>query len=140
MEPIQIEVLINAPVEIVWNCFTQAEHIMQWNHAGDDWHCPKAELDLSVGGKFNYQMAAKDGSFSFDFWGYFKEILEHEKLAFSLGEDLGENRWVQVLFRQQNQQTKVTEFFVPENENNAELQKQGWQMILNNFKLHCENL
>jgi uncharacterized protein YndB with AHSA1/START domain len=140
MDWIEISTTIYAPIKTVWDAYTKAEHITGWNFASDDWHCPSAEIDFKVGGKFSYQMSAKDGSFSFDFWGYFREIQTHTRISFSLGEDLGSNRSVEIVFTETESGVTVVERFVPENEHEAEMQKQGWQMILNHFKSYCESL
>ena len=127
---ITIETTINAGVEVVWEKFTNPNDVMNWNNANDDWHTPKATNDLQVGGKFNYTMAAKDGSFSFDFWGIYDNIILHETIAYTLGD----GRKVSVSFTKNNDVTIVSETFEAESENPIELQQQGWQAILNNFK------
>lgn len=138
MEMLEVQTEVHAELERVWRCFTQPEHIIHWNFASDEWHCPEAKSDFEVGGKFSYQMAAKDGSFSFDFWGIFQEIVPNHKIKFSLGEDLGTSRFVEVKFVFDMGVTRVTERFVPESENPVDMQQQGWQLILDNFKKHCE--
>lgn len=140
MQMIEVEVLVQASLEKVWNCFNSSEHITGWNFASDDWHCPSSEVDFQVGGKFNNAMAAKDGSFSFDFWGHYREITPMSRVVFSLGEDLGESRNVEVEFFETEAGVKVVERFTPEDQNSEELQRQGWQMILNNFKKYCESI
>lgn len=132
---IVVESTINAPIEKVWACYTEPTHIMQWNNASPDWHTPKAENDLRVGGKFSSIMAAKDGSFSFDFWGIYDEVVANERIAYTLGDD----RKVSVDFKSDGSQTVVTTVFEPESENSHELQKAGWQAILDNFKKHVES-
>lgn len=132
---IVVESPINAPIEKVWACYTEPTHIMQWNNASPDWHTPKAENDLRVGGKFSSTMAAKDGSFSFDFWGIYDEVVANERIAYTLGDD----RKVSVDFKNDGSQTIVTIVFEPESENSHELQKAGWQAILDNFKKHVES-
>lgn len=132
---IVVESTINAPIEKVWACYTEPTHIMQWNNASPDWHTPKAENDLRVGGKFSSTMAAKDGSFSFDFWGIYDEVVANERIAYTLGDD----RKVSVDFKSDGSQTVVTTVFEPESENSHELQKAGWQAILDNFKKHVES-
>ena len=132
---IVVESTINAPIEKVWACYTEPTHIMQWNNASPDWHTPKAENDLRVGGKFSSTMAAKDGSFSFDFWGIYDEVVANERIAYTLGDD----RKVSVDFKNDGSQTIVTIVFEPESENSHELQKAGWQAILDNFKKHVES-
>jgi uncharacterized protein YndB with AHSA1/START domain len=134
MNKIIVETTIDAPLEKVWQCWTQPEHITKWNFASDDWHCPSAENNLVVGGEFHYAMAAKDASFSFDFWGTYNKI-ETEKL---LEITLGDGRKMSVIFERNEAGTIVTEVFEPETTNSLELQKTGWQLILNNFKQHVE--
>ena len=131
---ITVETSINAPIEKVWNCWTLPEHITNWNHASDDWHCPAAENDLRPGGKFSYTMAAKDGSFSFDFSGVHTAItLQH-----NINTILDDGRKMEVTFKEKDGKTKVVESFEAEDINTIELQKGGWQAILDNFKKHTE--
>jgi len=47
---ITVETIIEAPIHKVWDAWTNPEHIVQWNYASDDWHCPKAAVDLTPGG------------------------------------------------------------------------------------------
>jgi uncharacterized protein YndB with AHSA1/START domain len=131
---ITTEVTVLKPVQQVWDCWTKTEHIVKWNYAGDDWHCPSAEVDLRPGGRFSSRMEAKDGSFGFDFWGNYEEV-ELLKLLKSV---LGDKRTVHVHFYDLGAQTKIVQTFEAEGENSLELQQQGWQMILNNFKNYTE--
>lgn len=137
MEPkrIRIDTIIKKSISDVWNAWVNPDDITQWNHASDDWHCPKANSDLKVGGKFNYRMEAKDGSANFDFKGTFTKIEENQTIHF----ELADNRRVTVEFCQTQLGVRVVEEFEAENENPAELQRQGWQSILNNFKSHVES-
>jgi len=141
MEPLVVKVVVNASIEQVWNSFTEPHHIRGWNFASDDWHCPKADSDLRVGGKFCYTMAAKDGSMQFDFWGHFRVVKPMQSLEFSLGEDLGSSRWVRVDISEMldGSGVLVEEQFVPEDQNPLEMQQMGWQMILDNFKKYTES-
>lgn len=132
--PITVSADINAPVERVWECYNTPEHITQWNFASDDWHCPSAENDLKVGGKLSSRMEAKDGSAGFDFGGTYTEVVENEKVAF----DMDDGRKVEVVFAPENGSVKVNVTFDPEEENSRELQQQGWQAILDNFKKYVE--
>jgi uncharacterized protein YndB with AHSA1/START domain len=132
---ITIEALIEAPVEKVWKYWTEPAHIVKWNNASDDWHTPHAENDLRVGGKFLARMEAKDGSFGFDFGGVYTEVKQYEKIDYVLGD----NRTVKITFISNGNQTKVLETFDAENQNSLEMQRTGWQMILNNFKKHVES-
>jgi len=131
-----VETTIHAPIEKIWICFTTPAHIMQWNSASSDWHTPKAENNLVVGGRFNYTMAAKDGSFSFDFLGVYDEIILHKRIAYTLGD----GRKVTVDFKNMDQQTLITETFEAESQNDPARQKAGWQAILDNFKRYVQEV
>jgi len=130
MMKITVETLVNAPIEKVWKYFTEPAYIKQWNNASDDWHTPKATNNLSIGGRFSYTMAAKDGSFSFDFGGVYDDIQENKYIAYTLGD----GRKVDILFSSTGENTKITETFEAEEQNPIERQQGGWQAILNNFK------
>jgi len=127
---------VNAPVEKVWKLWTAPEHITKWNSASEDWHTPSATNDLRAGGKFTSRMEAKDGSMGFDFGGVYDEVKENELIEYTLGD----NRKVKVVFSQQEGCTKVVETFEPETMNSHELQRGGWQAILNSFKKYAEGL
>lgn len=126
---------VNATIEKVWDCWTRPEHITQWNQASDDWHCPGAENDVRAGGKFSFTMAARDGSFSFDFGGIHDEVIHHKKIVSTMGD----GRKMQVSFEEKNGKTLITENFEAENMNSLELQRGGWQAILDNFKKYTES-
>ena len=131
---ITIETTINAPVEKVWKFWTLPEHITKWNSASDDWHTPRAENDLRAGGKFAARMEAKDGSFGFDFGGVYDDVKTNELIEYTLGD----GRKVAVHFTPNGNETKVSETFEVENTNSIEMQRGGWQAILNNFKKYVE--
>jgi uncharacterized protein YndB with AHSA1/START domain len=132
---ITVEVLVQAPINTVWTKWTTPADIMQWCAASDDWHAPKAENDPKTGGKFMTRMEAKDGSFGFDFEGVYSNVITNELIEYAMPD----GRKVQIKFRAQGNETLVTETFDPENENPHEMQKTGWQAILNNFKKHVES-
>jgi uncharacterized protein YndB with AHSA1/START domain len=134
--PISIEVSIKAPVEKVWELWTKPEHITQWNAASDDWHTPRAENDLRTGGKFSSRMEAKDGSMGFDFGGTYDEVKDHELIAYTMDD----GRKARITFVPLGNATLVKEDFEAESENSREMQENGWQSILNNFKKYVENL
>lgn len=131
---ITVDVTVNKPVEYVWQCFTQPEHVVKWNFASDDWHCPFAENTLTPGGMFKYTMAAKDGTVSFDFEGVFDQIEINKHLSYILGD----KRVVSIDFIEMNGTTQVVESFEAEGSNSVEMQRSGWQAILENFKKHVE--
>ncbi|MBK7038589.1 MAG: SRPBCC family protein [Bacteroidetes bacterium] len=131
---ITVEALINAPIEKVWEFWTKPEHIMVWNAASDDWHTPSATNDLRTGGKFTSRMEAKDGSFGFDFEGIYDEVINMELIKYSMAD----GRKVQVDFIKEGNNTQIIEKFDPESVNPIDMQKTGWQAILNNFKKYTE--
>jgi len=131
---IKIETIVAAPVEKVWNFWTQPNHIINWNFASDDWHCPWAKNDVREGGKFVWRMEAKDGSFGFDFSGEYTKVKQNELIE----ETLDDGRRVKITFKENGNQTHVTEVFEAETENPVDMQKNGWQSILNNFKKYAE--
>jgi uncharacterized protein YndB with AHSA1/START domain len=133
---ITIEATVNAPIEKVWNSWTKPEHITQWNQASPDWHCPKAANDLRVGGEFSATMAAKDGSFSFDFGGKYTKVENHKTIE----SVLGDGRTIKTTFSASPAGVKVIETFEAEGTNPVEMQRAGWQAILDNFKKHTETL
>ena len=131
---ITVETTVNAPIEKVWSYFTQPQHVKNWNNASDDWYTPRAENDLQVGGNFVYRMEAKDGSFGFDFGGTYDAVNENEYLEYTIGD----GRKVKISFIPQGTSTKVIETFEAETTNSVELQRTGWQSILDNFKKYTE--
>jgi uncharacterized protein YndB with AHSA1/START domain len=125
-----IETEVAAPIEKVWDYWTNPLHISQWNHASEEWHTPHAENDLRVGGEFLYRMEAKDGSFGFDFIGVYQEIIPFQRIHYILGD----GRKVTVLFSIKENLTTIREIFEPENMHPWGFQKSGWEAILMNFK------
>jgi uncharacterized protein YndB with AHSA1/START domain len=131
---ITIEATVNAPVEVVWDLWTAPEHITQWNNASPDWHTTKAENDLRAGGKFLSRMEAKDGSFGFDFGGVYDQVITNELIAYTLGD----GRKAKISFINEDEETKIVTVFEAESQNSIEMQKGGWQAILDNFKKYAE--
>jgi uncharacterized protein YndB with AHSA1/START domain len=132
---ITVETIVNAPVEKVWKYWSLPEHITKWCAASDDWHAPKAENDLTVGGKFTTRMEAKDGSFGFEFGGVYDKVKTNELIEYTLGD----GRKVEIHFTANGNQTKVVETFDAESTNPVEMQRGGWQAILDNFKKYTES-
>lgn len=133
---ITVESTVNAPAEKVWETWTMPEHITRWNSASDDWHSPRAENDVREGGTFNIRMEAKDGSFGFDFGGVYDVVKKQEHIAYTMGD----GRKVDVKFSENGGRTTVTEKFEAEDTNPHELQRGGWQAILDNFKKYTETI
>ena len=137
MPEITVSTTVNAPIARAWEAFTMPDHITQWNFASPEWCCPSATNDLRVGGEFSSRMEARDGSVGFDFTGVYTNVQPLEHFAYVLGDE----RRVTVSFEAvSSEQTKVTEVFDPETVNPEELQRGGWQAILDNYKKHVEAL
>ncbi len=133
---ITVQTTINAPMEKVWECWISPKHITQWAFAQDDWEAPAAENDVREGGKFNTRMQAKnDKTQGFDFAGTYTAVTEHKLIEY----DMDDGRHVKIEFSQLPDGVKIVQTFDPENENPEEMQRQGWQSILDNFKKHAEN-
>jgi uncharacterized protein YndB with AHSA1/START domain len=131
---ITVQIIVNASIEKVWEYWNQPEYITKWAFASDDWEAPESENNVIVGGKFKTHMQSKDKKEGFDFEGTYTAVKEHELIAY----DMSDGRRVKVVFEQTPEGVKVTETFDPENENSEEMQRVGWQAILNNFKKSVE--
>ena len=130
-----VETKVEASLSTVWNAWINPDDITSWNYASDEWQCPRADINLEVGGKFSYRMEVKDGSAGFDFEGIFTHITTNESIHF----ELDDNRVVTIDFIETANGVRIVESFEAEDENSGEQQKQGWQSILNNFKNHVES-
>lgn len=126
---IQVSTNINASIEKIWECWTDAQHIVHWNSAIDSWHCPNAENNCTDNGKFLWRMEAKDGSFGFDFKGRYLKVEKYKSIKAVLDD---ERNW-EIEFKKESDGITIIETFEIENENTAEQQKAGWQAILNRF-------
>lgn len=135
-ETITVETVVNAPIEKVWECWTEPKHITNWAFASDDWEAPTAENDLKTGGKFMTRMQAKDKSAGFDFGGTYTNVKPMELIEYVMNGD--DKRHVTTTFAKVPEGTKVTQTFEIENVNSKEKQRGGWQSILDNFKKHTE--
>lgn len=131
---IVIKTIVYAPVDIVWKLYTESKHVIHWNNASEDWHTPKAESDLRVGGHFVYRMEAKEGNSGFDFKGIYSMVKKHQRIEYTIEG----GRKVHVEFEEEGDKTQVTVAFEPEEVNSHEMQRVGWQSILDNFKRYVE--
>jgi uncharacterized protein YndB with AHSA1/START domain len=132
---ITVETTVDVPISRAWEVFTKPEHITQWNFASDEWHCPRAENDLKPGGRLVWRMEAKDGSAGFDFTGVYEEVNPNQRIIFRIDD----GRQVTIDFKEVNGKTILTETFEAEGTHSLEMQKSGWQAILDNFKKHAES-
>ncbi|HEY0669549.1 MAG TPA: SRPBCC family protein [Sphingobacteriaceae bacterium] len=131
---ITVKTTVKAPVSKVWEFWNEPEHIKNWCFASDDWHAPHAENDLQVGKGFTTTMAARDGSMSFDFGGVYTSVIPQKEIAYTMDD----GRKVKITFTDMEGETKIEETFDPESENSEEMQRSGWQAILDNFKKYTE--
>ena len=131
---VTIETTVKAPIAKVWAAWTTPDDIKQWNAASHDWHTTQAVVDLREGGAFSSRMEAKDGSFGFDFAGIYTKVVSNELLEFTFGD-----RAAKVEFLNGENGVLVRETFDAETEHPIEMQRQGWQAILNNFAKHVES-
>lgn len=132
---IAVETMIQAPIEKVWEFWTRPEHIVKWAFSSDDWEAPHAENNLTIGGKFKTVMSAKDKSSGFDFTGAYTNIKIHELIEY----DVDDGRHAKIEFTKFPDGIRVVETFNPEKINSEEMQRSGWQAILDNFKKYVES-
>ena len=108
---ITVSTIVNAPIDVVWTSWVEPQHITKWCQASDDWHAPFAENDPKTGGKFKTTMAAKDGSFSFDFEGVYNKVDEKKSIEY----DIADGRKVRITFNAKGDTTEIIETFEAEN-------------------------
>ncbi|WP_149142946.1 SRPBCC family protein [Gemmobacter caeruleus] len=130
---ITVQTLIHAPLATVWRCWTTPEDILAWNAASEDWHTTEAEVDLREGGRFRSRMEARDGSMAFDFEGVYTAVIPMALLEAEFG-----GRRLLVEFAEGPQGVTVRETFDAEDTHPVEMQRSGWQAILDRFKAHAE--
>lgn len=135
IDKITLTTIVNSDIDTVWKTWTEPEHIKNWNNASPDWHTPKAENDLRKGGKFSSRMEAKDGSMGFDFGGTYDEVVPNKQIKYTLDD----GRKVNITFAKTDEGVSIKETFEPESQNSVDMQRQGWQAILDNFKKYIES-
>jgi uncharacterized protein YndB with AHSA1/START domain len=133
---ITVSTTVSKPLMQVWDSWTAPAHIVNWYFASDDWEVGEVTNDLRTGGKFSTFMRAKDGSAGFDFNGIYTAVRERALIDYTI-ED---GRTVHITFSEGEEGVTVTETFEPENENTEDLQRAGWQAILENFKRYTESI
>jgi Uncharacterized conserved protein len=134
LDKIKLEISIKGTIDKIWRYFTEEEHILNWYFASDEWHCPFANNDLRVGGKFNFRMEAKDKSMGFNFEGEYLKVIPQEEIEYILAD----GRMVNILFDPDESNVRIIEIFDPEEVNPIDMQRAGWYSILKNFKLYAE--
>lgn len=126
---IHIETVVRSDIDTVWSAWNNPEDIKQWNAASDDWHTTESTVDLREGGRFSSRMEAKDGSMGFDFSGVYTNVIDKQRIEYSLDDD----RKVVIMFSIVNDGVKIEETFEAESQHSIEHQREGWQSILDNF-------
>lgn len=132
---ITVSASMHAPIEKVWKYWTEPDHITKWNFASDDWHSPAATNNPQAGGRFSYRMESKNGEMGFDFDGVYTEVIPYRLMEYRMSD----GRRVRVTFEADGNETRVTETFEAETIHSHDMQRAGWQAILDNFKRHVEN-
>ncbi len=132
---ITVQAIVSADIKKAWDYYTIPKHITKWNFASDDWQCPIATNDMKVGGKYFARMEAKDGSLGFDFEAIYDEVVNGEKFSYTMPD----GRKVNVSFKKLDDKTEVIVVFDAETLNAEEMQRMGWQAILDNYKKYTEN-
>ncbi len=135
MQVISVNTRVKGLLEEIWKCWTDPQHIVHWYFASPDWHCPDAKSDLKPGGSFSFRMEAKDGSMGFDYTGVYTKITPMLEIV----SKLSDGRKVEIKFEQESDLIAIYENFEVEDMNSIELQRQGWQAILDNFKAYAES-
>lgn len=135
-EKIKVATMVDAPMKTVWETWNDPKHILKWNQASEDWHTTEAKNDLRNGGKFLSRMEAKDGSVGFDFEGIYDEIIEHKKISYTMPD----KRQVEIRFSEADGKVKIEEWFDAEDENPVEMQKAGWQAIMDSYTHYTESI
>ncbi|MBE7176319.1 MAG: SRPBCC family protein [Mucilaginibacter polytrichastri] len=133
-QTITVEATVSSPLELVWKLWNDPLHVTQWNAASPEWHCPSADSDLREDGRFSARMAARDGSFGFDFGGTYTTVKPNEQVSYVMDD----GRKTDVYFSAEGDKTHIKETFDAETTNPVDMQRGGWQAILDNFKLYAE--
>ena len=131
---ITVETDVKSKLDTVWDAWNNPVDIKHWNAAQDDWHTTESHVDLREGGKFRSRMEAKDRSVGFEFEGVYTRVVPKKEIAYRMSD----GREVEVQFIEQDGKVRVRETFDAEAQNSPELQKSGWQAILDNFSRHVE--
>lgn len=97
----------DAPLQLVWDAWTQSEHILKWwTPSGMD--VKVVEHDFRVGGKWKYTMPMPDGS-EFISEGIYKEIVELKKIITSADfKPMTKGVELQTYFEAEGNKTKFT--------------------------------
>jgi uncharacterized protein YndB with AHSA1/START domain len=132
---LKVEITINKPVDLVWECWTNPVDIMLWNVPFSNWHSPKVENDVRLGGLFSFRMEAIDGSEGFDHVGKYDKVIKNQLIEYTVSD----NRKSRIEFVANGHSTILTETFEPEKETPIDIQRDFCESVLLNFKQHVES-
>ena len=132
---ITAETVINAPIEKVWEYWTNPQHIPHWNNTNHEWHTPVAENDLKIGGRLFLRMERKDGSAGFDHECIYDDVQHHKHICYTTSD----KRKTHITFEETPDGVKLTEQFMPESATPIDMQHAFCQSILENFKAYAES-
>lgn len=133
-EKITVSTIVNCNRDKAWRIWNDPFAIREWHTASPDWHTPRAVNNLKEGQTFSYRMESLDGTNGFDMEGQYTRIVQRNLIEYTMAD----GRQVSIAFEEKDGKTYITEIFDPENVNPAELQRQGWQNILDNYKARAE--
>ena len=98
---------IKAPRELVFDAWTQVDHLKKWWGPGKV-YCPEAHIDLKVGGEYRIANQMPDGGM---IWisGSFEEIKRPEKLVYNwhVGDNDTSPSLVTILFNERDGGTEL---------------------------------
>lgn len=135
-DPITVEAHVPVPPEQAWAAYTDAKAVTRWNFASSDWCCPSAQIDLRVGGRHVARMEAKNGSMGFDFEGTYEEVDAPSALTLRLDD----GRCARTTFEPEGGGTCVRTKFEADATQPAEMQRDGWQAILDNYATYVSEM
>ncbi len=138
-----IEKNFNAPLQLVWDAWTQSDHIMKW------W-APKGidikviEHNFKTGGKWKYSSIMPDGN-EFITEGVYTEIVKLKKIVTTADfKPMTENVIIQVYFEEDGERTKFTFSVVHPTQEYCKQQEElgfynGWGSVLNRLDEFLNN-
>ncbi len=100
----------DAPVELVWKCWTEKKHLDQWS-APKDFTIPRSEADFRVGGKYHLVMRDRRDGNELGLGGEYREIVPNKKLVMTHlwdGDEDGVESIVTVTFEAVGNKTRMT--------------------------------
>jgi uncharacterized protein YndB with AHSA1/START domain len=154
-DAIVVERIFDAPIDLIWQLWTQPEHFKHW-YGPADFRVVAAEVDLRVGGQHLICMEKTDGSMKFWTVGEYTEIIPHERLVYtdSMADETGRillpaefgmpdeypiKTVVTVLLEDLDGRTKMvmTHAGVPANEEGASA---GWEQAFDKLIAYTETI